>query len=46
VYVKAAAIPRVRNGLGISVLSTHKGVMSDRGARDQRVGGEILCEVW
>jgi small subunit ribosomal protein S8 len=46
VYVKAVAIPKVRNGLGISVLSTNKGVMSDRGARDQRVGGEILCEVW
>ncbi len=46
VYVKAAAIPKVRNGLGISVLSTNKGVMSDRGAREQHVGGEILCEVW
>jgi small subunit ribosomal protein S8 len=46
VYVGAAAIPKVRNGLGISVLSTNKGVMSDRTAREQRVGGEILCEVW
>lgn len=46
IYVKAAAIPKVRNGLGISVLSTNKGVMSDRGAREQHVGGEILCEVW
>jgi len=46
VYVKAAAIPKVRNGLGISVLSTNKGVMSDRSAREQHVGGEILCEVW
>jgi small subunit ribosomal protein S8 len=46
VYVGATAIPKVRNGLGISVLSTNKGVMSDRIAREQRVGGEILCEVW
>ena len=46
VYVKAAGIPKVRNGLGISVLSTNKGVMSDRSAREQHVGGEILCEVW
>jgi small subunit ribosomal protein S8 len=46
VYVGAAAIPKVRNGLGISVLSTNKGVMSDRSAREQHVGGEILCEVW
>jgi small subunit ribosomal protein S8 len=46
VYVGAAEIPKVRNGLGIAVLSTNKGVMSDRTAREQRVGGEILCEVW
>jgi small subunit ribosomal protein S8 len=46
VYVKASSIPKVRNGLGISVLSTNKGVMSDRSAREQHVGGEILCEVW
>jgi small subunit ribosomal protein S8 len=46
VYVQAAEIPKVRNGLGISVLSTNKGVMSDRNAREQHVGGEILCEVW
>ena len=46
VYVGAERIPKVRNGLGISVLSTNKGVISDRIAREQRVGGEILCEVW
>jgi small subunit ribosomal protein S8 len=34
------------NGLGISILSTSKGVMSDREARQQKVGGEVLCEVW
>ncbi|MGH0036910.1 MAG: 30S ribosomal protein S8 [Myxococcota bacterium] len=46
VYVGATEIPKVRNGLGIAVLSTSKGVMSDRDAREQNVGGELLCEVW
>jgi small subunit ribosomal protein S8 len=46
VYVGAGEIPKVRNGLGIAVLSTNKGVMSDRSAREQHVGGEVLCEVW
>ncbi len=46
VYVGAAEIPKVRNGLGVSVLSTPKGILSDRAAREQSVGGEILCEVW
>ena len=46
VYVAAEEIPKVRNGLGIAVLSTNKGVMSDRSAREQHVGGEVLCEVW
>ena len=46
VYVRAASIPKVRNGLGVAVLSTNKGVMSDRSAREQRLGGEVLCEVW
>jgi small subunit ribosomal protein S8 len=46
VYVGAGKIPKVRNGLGIAVLSTNKGVMSDRSAREQHVGGEVLCEVW
>jgi small subunit ribosomal protein S8 len=39
-------LQRVQNGLGISILSTPKGVMSDSTARDQNVGGEILCEVF
>jgi small subunit ribosomal protein S8 len=39
-------IPKVLNGLGISVVSTSKGVFSDREARAQGVGGEVLCEVW
>lgn len=46
VYVPATRIPRVRDGLGISLLSTPQGVMSDREARKKHLGGEILCEVW
>jgi small subunit ribosomal protein S8 len=46
VYVGAEEIPRVRNGLGIAVLSTSKGVLSDQAAREATVGGEVLCEVW
>lgn len=46
VYVGKDEVPRVRNGLGIAVLSTSRGVLSDRGAREAAVGGEILCEVW
>ena len=44
-YAAADAIPLVRNGLGISILSTSKGVISDHQARAEGVGGEILCEV-
>lgn len=46
VYVKADKIPKVMSGLGISVISTSKGVITDMDARKQGVGGEILCEVW
>lgn len=46
VYVSHDSIPRVLSGLGISILSTSRGVMSDREARRQKVGGELLCEVW
>jgi small subunit ribosomal protein S8 len=46
VYVRHDRIPRVLSGLGISILSTSRGVMSDREARRQKVGGELLCEVW
>jgi small subunit ribosomal protein S8 len=45
-YVRAAEIRPVLEGLGISVLSTTKGVVSDRQARAQRLGGELLCTVW
>ena len=46
VYVGQEEVPRVRNGLGMSVLSTSKGVMCDRDAREAGIGGEVLCEVW
>jgi small subunit ribosomal protein S8 len=46
VYTPADQIPRVLNGLGIAIISTSKGVLTDRQARTQNVGGEILCEVW
>ena len=46
VYSKAEAIPRVLGGLGIAILSTNQGLLTDREARARRVGGEILCQVW
>jgi small subunit ribosomal protein S8 len=45
-YVATDAIPRVLNGLGIAILSTSKGVLADREARAQKVGGELICTVW
>ena len=46
VYASVKALPRINNGLGVSVLSTPKGVMADHAARDANVGGEILCTVF
>jgi small subunit ribosomal protein S8 len=46
VYVPHDRIPRVLSGLGISILSTSRGLMSDREARRQKIGGELICEVW
>ena len=46
VYVGHGEIPKVQNGTGIAILSTSQGVMTDRSAREKRVGGEVLCEVW
>lgn len=46
VYVRHDHIPRVRSGLGVAILSTSRGLMTDRVARKEGVGGEILCEVW
>jgi small subunit ribosomal protein S8 len=46
VYTKATDVPRVLGGMGIAILSTNQGLMTDRQARQHRVGGEILCHVW
>jgi len=46
VYTKASEVPRVLGGMGIAILSTNQGLMTDREARQRRVGGEILCHVW
>ena len=46
VYTKADLVPRVLGGMGISILSTNQGLMTDREARARKVGGEVLCQVW
>jgi small subunit ribosomal protein S8 len=46
VYVRHDRIGRVCSGMGVSILSTSRGVMTDKEAKKQRVGGELLCEVW
>ena len=46
IYIKGKDIKPVLNGLGISILSTSKGVITDRQARSENVGGEILCKIW
>lgn len=46
VYVAAKEVPRVLNGLGVAIISTSKGVMTDRESKKQNVGGEVLCYVW
>ena len=46
VYAKAAEVPRVLGGLGIAIVSTSKGVISDKKARELGVGGEVICYVW
>ena len=45
-YTKVSEIPRVLNGLGIAILSTPKGIVTDRKARQENVGGEVLCHIW
>jgi len=45
-YVSVDKIPRVMNGLGVAIISTSKGVITDRQARKDNVGGEVLCGVW
>lgn len=46
VYVGKNEIPRVRNGLGVAILTTPRGVLTDRDARSAGVGGEVMCHVW
>ena len=46
VYAAKQEIPRVLNGLGISVISTSKGILTDKQARKENVGGEVICYVW
>jgi small subunit ribosomal protein S8 len=45
-YVPATKLPKVRGGLGTAVVSTSKGLMTDRRARKEHVGGELVCEIW
>lgn len=45
-YNKADKIPKVMSGLGVAILTTSRGIITDREARKQNVGGELLCEVW
>lgn len=45
-FVRSDSIPRVLNGMGISVITTSKGVISDKKARKMNIGGEVLCQVW
>jgi small subunit ribosomal protein S8 len=46
VYVGSEEIPSVKNGLGIAILSTSKGILTDRQCRKEHIGGEVLCSIW
>ncbi len=46
VYVKSKEVPRVRNGLGVAILTTPRGILTDSQARRAGVGGEVICHVW
>ena len=46
VYVKCDKIPKVLNGYGVAVISTSKGVITDKEAREKNIGGEVICKVW
>ena len=46
VYTKGKDAPRILDGLGVSIISTSKGLMTDRQARKEKIGGEVLCELW
>ncbi|MFP7754904.1 30S ribosomal protein S8 [Thermodesulfobacteriota bacterium B35] len=45
-YKKSGAIPKVMSGLGVAILTTSQGIITDREARKRNIGGEVLCEVW
>ena len=46
IYARADAIPQVLGGLGVSLVSTSKGIVTDKAAREARLGGEVLCNIW
>ena len=46
IYRRASELPKIRNGLGVALVSTSHGVMTDQSAREQSLGGEVLCSVW
>ena len=46
IYAKASSIPRIKNGLGLAIVSTSKGIMTDNEARNNKIGGEIICKVF
>ena len=46
IYARATSIPKIQNGLGLAIVSTSKGILSDSEARNQNIGGEILCRVF
>lgn len=46
VYVASEDIPKVKNGLGVAILSTSKGILADKSAREAGIGGELICTIW
>ena len=46
IYAKATSIPKIQNGLGMAIVSTSKGIMTDNDARNQNIGGEIICRIF
>ena len=46
IYARASSIPKIQNGLGLAIVSTSKGIMTDNDARNQNIGGEIICKVF
>jgi len=46
IYAKASSIPKIQNGLGLAIVSTSKGIMTDNDARNQNIGGEIICRIF